>query len=848
MWIYSTTTAGTAQASVASTTESGSSFGTTRQSAFEASYDTAESSSSSLASSVSPFESSFAQQGGLTVRQSESGAVLFTTTASYREEQWSGFTRSTTGFTTEENGGLTTSSSDSTRLSTLDSYRSGTHTLTRTVAGECTTTADTTRSVVTTAAGPTTTSTTAAATATTSTTAASTVTSTTYGTAASTTLASPVSLIRVSDAEVTEQAWDITRTVDSAGYVSELGSTFTRRSATLATSSTSYAPSAASTYSTTMHNTSTADETLTLTTTATLTVADTFCPAEDIYPATATSTREAVLLTTETTSATRFSYYPITATLSGHSSAHNTAPQIRRELFTTTVPVTYNLSPTSTSTAALHLTWFSSMVRPLVRNAPPHPTSLSATESAGVSGTQSHTTSGTATTTRSTSVSTSSAEYITVTSTAEMFWGTTFDESSSTYSESGRSTSSARDAFSIFFDGPPPYFVPGFNDQFWTYYTETQEFYSTNGATAFTGGTDMTVSSATRFTGRSTFSSSYESHQYSVPVFPEEVSSTSDSFSSSYEATGSGSFSNTETTSGTTATYLTTTTAYATSASSTGTTTTGSGSVASTSGTSSGSSFSQIEGLSYSYPRLVSQFTAEASVAWSAHAMHPRQGFRHPLGLEASAALYSELSLSPSSSIRYPWAGTQDDSAGAAAPLLQTDLATYEAASSVYSAQWQTSDSRLHYTSGISTTFTTTAGTATLTLATTSATSSRTISFSGAGAMSWFAPQSTAVDASGSRIGGIAAKSEYGAAAYFPPGVRHWTRQSGGTASTSGTSWLTAASVAATSNEGYALPTRSETVRSVAQHETAPDFNYIPGGYTGETARPAVTLSLHPNL
>ncbi len=852
VWVYSTTIATNAHATVQSTTESGrtlnSSSFITDEPGGSVTDQAATTITTSSARSISPYETSESQRGGTTDQGSFSAdpGVSSSVSHSYStcEQHWSGFTRSSTGYTSEQDGASTTSSSEETTSHTLDSYRSSTVTTTSTVAGETSTTETTTRSIVsTTTAEPSTTSTTESITETTTTTAASTITSSTYTIAASTTIDAPLSLIPVSVAHITEQAWEITCTDDSAGYASHLGTTFTKRSGTRASTSSTASLDAFTTYTATAEGFSTTLG-ITLTTTVTTTAEDTHVPFASVYPATATTTRGFTLLTTRTTSLTSESWETFGDIFTGRSINHptNTTPNL--ELFTATLPVTYNLSPAATSTASLHVTWFANRARSRARRQPPIATSASNTDNYSDSGTYS-TGATSAATTASTTSATETTVTDSITDTVTEFIASQFNTETCEVSPSTVNDSISGEV------------SPGFTtvEIYYTYHnaamvTVTEEGVThtstSSSSTTLNAGVDGTFTSSTSETtvfGDTTLTHYATHSQVAVAI------STTDSTSAEYPGTHttlSGTHTLiTETWNWTTSSRTETSTATTTESTTTDTTTTAT-SVSASSGFSSGSSFTQRQGRSWTFPMNVGVADAADSVQWSAHGMHPRKGFRHPLSLGSGDPLYSAMGVSPSS-VYYPPAATQDDSGGAIAALLRTADSEYTNGSSVYSAQWSTDDSRLYFTSGVSSTYTTTVSTSTVTRTVTGSTTSFTASFAGATANSWFDPKSSTAATAGSTMGGMAVKSEYGAAVYFPPGVRHWTHQFGGTSSSSETTWLTAPDIAATSSEGYAMPTRTESVWSVWQWETSSVVIYALS-QTGVTVRPAITLSLNPAL
>lgn len=772
MWVYSTTVATSAQATRMSSTASGSTFTRASVAGGDNTQITEISSVTASTSEASPFGTTYQEVTDSTrgeifdqVGGPNDTIVVTAQTVSRRTE---GFSSSETRITTVFDGGVTTASASASTVRTRDSYRSTTAIVgTYAAAVDTTTTHTTTRSVVTTAAGPTTTSAAETFTQTTSTTVTSSANAIDYLTAPSTTLSAPVSLAPVSEAAATEQAWEITVTDWSAGYASQLGSTFTRRTGTLQTTSSALPLTSTSTFTAPGFNTN-AGTTYTLTTTLASSTIDTFVPFASVFPATATSTRSLALLTTETTTLTSPLVSSFVATLTGQASDYITTNFSELTLYGFPEPVTINVSPTETATAEFQPTWLGSALNIIYSSR-----GLGyATSASGDTGTVT-TYTGTVTITDVDSDTDISTATVTTTETETV----TEFEGGGTYTE----------ACGI----PPPNVQTGSLS-----YIIGATSYTESATTTHNAPSPHTVSVETWRASASTHSTTY---------------TTIEGFSYTFTTTGT---------------------------------------ITGTISISDVSSFTIENGVSYTFPKFHPQTTAEASVKWSAHAMHPRPGFRHPLELAPAGDLASALSISPSSTIYYPFAATQDDGDGARTPLVATHSTSYQTGSSVWSARWDTSDSRLHWSSGITSTYTTTSDGATVTRTSTDSVATGKASFSALSLATWFAPQSTTVHSAGSRIGGIANKSEHGAALYTPGGFRHHTHQIAGTFSSSYADWIEFGDLGASSNEGYALPTRTESVWSVLQGQTKWKYDTaisITGG-TGATSRPVVTLSLNPNL
>jgi hypothetical protein len=862
MWTYSVTTATTSPVSRASTTAAGitqaTEFGgATVVGGGAVAYGVSTTSATGSTVVADPFatSSSASTSYSSTVTQTE-GALSLTGSYSSSSSEFrsSGSTRTLWSTRQEVLGGATTGTTEfTTPPLTRDSYNSSTTTSTANSAYQTTITLATTESRVTTAAGPTTTATTAAVTQTTVTATVAPVTITTYTTKPSTTLAAPESLVPVSEAAASEYAWEVTAAGDSAGFASHLGSTFTKRTGTLVSSSTALPVSSSASFTSTFEQTTSVsggstNSTITLTTTITASTADTYIPFASVFPATATATRSLNLLTTTSTTFARPFTRTITQTLLCPPALYNNAPVTFLDFTTATAPVTHNVGPTLVSTASLHLTFSKSRTMALVRPSPPYATSESGNAAGGATATTTQSTS--ASSTRSTTTGTTTSGTVAATSTNHLYHGTTQDAgTTSTSSSESTATSSStlnRIGSPDGFTGPPVYWDFATES---TYYTWGPSFSST-AVTSIVSDDTMTVSLFTSSSLSEAWSTSYSYDRFSdggAGVFFFSSSSTSSS-SSTYSESGTTTHSETFITD--LNTYSTSVSTSATTTSSTSTNTTTSLTTGATTGTISGSSYSATQGISWTFPALASQVTRTGSAAWSAQAMHPRQGFRHPISLSTSDALYSALSVSPASSIYYPRAATQDDVAGAAAPILATEVQAFNNGSSVYSGRWDTSDSRLHYSSGVSSSYTTTEGTLTFTRTVTTASTEWTVSFSGASAVSWYIPSVTAAASDGSHIGGIPAKSSYGAELLEPPGVLHSTRQTNGTTSSSDTTWSGGATAFTSTNLGHALPTRTESAWSVTNQETSWSHDTVLGHgvSTGATSKPVITLSKYPDL
>jgi hypothetical protein len=749
MWVYSTTHATSAHAAVVSTTASGTTFDSTSYSDADFSQYHLGSLSTNGTTVRTPYETTFINQ----TRGSQTdvaNAVTATATWSERQEIVHGYTRSTTGYTTEFNGGAATSSAQDTTTRSVPSHSSSTvtHTIAATIG--TTTSQAITRSVVSTSTNSSTITTSQNTTQTTSTTQAQTITRTTYATTASTTIAAPVSLVPITELEFSELGYSVTTTGDTAGYAPGIAVfSFSKRTGTYNTDSTALAATSTTTFTRTVTQVIGTTGGITLTTSRTTTSADTFRSDNGVYPP-STTTRVANVLQTLTTSFAILTSQTLTSSFSGQASNYVGTAETIVTTHTTTAPLTFNVSPTQTSTAAIHITWSASSAVGREGFASSFATSASLTATASASGT----------------FSASSSESTTTTVT-------------STSTESGAIVWYASNTFLDTCNIPAPEeHTDSFSDvivdtTLYTYYT-----------TVHNAPASHTI---------------YESYYSQVPV--------------------------TVTTTGTA-------------------TSTTSASISSSSSSEGSFSSSGIQGISFTHPLLYPQVTFfGATSPWTVHAMHPRQGFRDPLALVSTDALFSNLSISPSSTFYYPQKATQDDSAGAATPILFTDATRYETGASIYTAQWVQSDSRLYITSGV-------------TGASTRATF--TVSFSGAGAASWYAPQSTArtsgiisdLDLNASLVGGVVQKSEYGIAAIFPPGVRNWTHHFGSAISTSWTTWLFVPHTIGDSSYALAMPTRTETVWSITQRQTSWSWDNVLSASltTGATARPILTVSKYPNL
>lgn len=881
MWVYSITQATSAEATSRSSTHSSSRATTS----YNEEHNTAASASATAAQTLAASESSTRVENPYETLEtyrsinSESNTNSFTqpgtsstgsgsASESYEEQRSLGFTRSTYGTTTVDAfGGTTTSSSESTQTRSRESYASTTTTQTVATNSQVTTTVTSTRAITTSTSPSTTTSSSETFTNTTSTNSAVTVTSTVYAYAPSATLSAPESLVPISEAEPTEQAWAATAS-DSAGYPSNVAASFTKRTGTLGT--TSYAaPLVASTsFTSTQTRITGVGTTLTLTTTLTTSGVDTYCPANSVYPATATATRSFAMLTTGTTTTAVGTTATTTSGFNYPSSCYAVTTTTHRAFFSSLVPVTINASPTATSATSFHMTWFSSTQTPIfLPTASNFASSASGSESGSNTASYTTTDTGSYSTTTETTTSftsdTTTAEDVTLTFTTGITITTTTTYNlgpGTTVSETNTSATVSTSEFgstTYFESGTYTTATDGFVNSIYTNET-TSTFLSstgfssgwTSGSTALAGDGTRTIystTSASNATTQSTVLSSSGSYETIFQFGGSTItSSTEITFSEVVTATESGTESYTEiatstidttttdTDTTTVATTQTATTTYSYSETTTATTSFSDGVTLTYPATQSSSSQSSfVEGSSLTHPLLHSQSTFTGSSDWTAHAFHPRNGFRHPISLANTDPLYSELSASPS--IYYPPKATQDDSAGAITPVLYTAGTSYLNGASTYSAQWQTSDSRLHYTVSTATSTSTTG----------------TVSFSGAAPASWFSHISTTNKSTGaSVIGGVAVKSEYKAAVYAPPGVLRWTRQTDGTTSSSNTTWTQSPLATDGSNLGFALPTRDESVWSVTTQSTrwTYDTQLSQAASAGDTSTPVMLVSLNPNL
>jgi hypothetical protein len=788
--------------------------------------------------------SSFSGYTSAITNDSPAGTARGTITQSFSTASSQGITRtasSGTTFYTEDRVTTTSSSSSSasyqsTTIYPWGTYRSNTQTTTQATAVETTTSANTTTTRTISTTGPNTTTTTATDTALISTTSGGTATITTYATAATTTLAGPIILVGVSEAAGSEQAWEISAGANTADYVSALGSTFTKRSANPATTSTALPVVSSATFTVTQElevNVSggLTGSSVTLTTTATVTTADTYVPFASVYPATSTATRAFTMLTTSTTLWVRAFTSTVTYTLTANSTAYTYFPGTVRRTTTATVSITINANPTSTITAAFHLSYATSRVISSLTLfnflSTLQATSSSSANASGGTGLDTYTSAATAATTRGTSTTATSAVVTTLTSSNTAF------NFASTASASGTASSTESSTFvttGTSFDfglGAP---ASDFNAL--STYRTLLSTTSSSGETDIFGSVESTYQ--TSFSSAILTDSSSSGSTHLVAGFPGASSTYSFQTNITTSSNGSSTDSGTFTTDSWTYTYTNTISTATTATTSTNTTTTVIATATGTSANAAGGSSSAVQGISYTGPALAGQATFDASAQASEHAMRQAGGFRDPLALATTAALFSAMSLAPANTIYLPSVGVQDNQSGDVAALLGT-LGSYANGSSVYTAEWLTSDSRLHFTTGLSSTFTTTAGTATVTRIVTTSTSTGTASFSGTGSQTYFSASSTSGGLSGSAMGGQPAKSEFAARVILPPGVVHSTGQTGGTTSASFTTWLNAASVVTATAVGVALPTRSETAFSITQS-------------TAGTLRPAVTLSKYPNL
>jgi len=718
--------------------------------------------------------------------------------------------------------GTTTTSFATTAPVSRDSRATGTTTYTGTAGAETTTTQTATATEVSTAAGPTTTAATVTVTQTTSTASGgtATTTSTSYLYAPSTTITAPDSWVKVSDAAASEQAWEITATAESAGYVSQLGQSFTRRTGLFFAESTVLPVAAPDPTRTMVWSVTSAAAYPTYTTTRTTSTVDTYKPAGSIYPVTATSTRTLELITTATTlGAARFLYSETTETVVGEYPGSSMGDSTVRTTVAVSAPITYNVNGTATVAGSFHVTHDTTTAVRLFQLPPPHATSSTA----------SATTASTYTATDSVSFSISSTfsgpVYTTITSETDTTTVVTVTESG-TYTASG-----------------------------YTIDTITTTVF--NGGNSYTEGCGVpfaVVSGSYLQTIGATTETVYSTITHDAPN-PHTI--TEETYAA-YTVTADGSYAETLSSSSS-ATSATATTAETTTYGYTDSTYTESVSdfsnVVASYGTSITQQTNESQGISLTWPTLYPQATFAFSTPWTAHAFHPRQGF----SVQGSTGLFSGLSLAGGGSLFYPFRATQLDQAGPAIPLLFVGLTTYANGASTYAVSVNSAASALSYTMGATATATSSAllGTVTSTFSATvtTSTASGSAAFAGENAATWYAAQSSAVESVASRIGGVAARSSYGLAVYYPPGVRHWTTQTvdaSGVASTvEETAWITALSTRAASNEAHALPRTVESVFSVFHPATS---FYAAGAFSlsplrvGATAAPVVTLSKFPGL
>lgn len=858
MWNYSTTEATSVRATSASSTSSAQYSTTTRDelhsSAESATVAVTLFASSGFSESHNNHESATTVQtfgsDSQSISNSPGGLATQSASEGITQVQYRGFTRSSTGFTSAAGGLSTTSSTQITTTRSLDSYASTTTTQTVAVNSDTTTTYTETRAITTSAAGPTTTTASETITNTTSTTTPATITRTTYAYAPSTTLAAPVSLVPVSEANATEQAWQATATADrTAGYPSHVADSFTKRAGTYTTASTSLSAASSQGFTTVVTNATGGVATLTLTTTSTLSTQDTYVPTAGSYPATSTTTRAFTLLTTATTTLAVGTSTTNTTSFTFQSTNYVLATTTFATNLQLLVPITINQSPTSTLATSFHLTYGASTTAQ-IRTIRPQATSASASTADAFTGTTTQSATTTYDTTTNTTTNTTTSF-----STTQSYGTTTSTTTTSTMLEPDGTTVDVTTVSGTitFSEGDYPFFtettVSGFTTytifEYWTSETGQTTSYtsSTSGITEVNAGFVTTRSTLYTFEiYTETSSESYSSLWFDGINFTNSTTSSS-------SAASSGDFSQSDTVSDTfpasTITFDTTTTrtsslsetttltATTTATSFTDTTAFDTTTASAPYSQSSGSSYTQSEGISYTYPILNGLTTATASTPWTAHAMHPRQGFRHPLSLASSDAMFSVMSILPSG-LAYPPQATQDDASGPATPILYPRSTSYTVGGVAYTAAWSLGDSRLHVTSG-ATSDTTTA--------------TATFSFSGATPATWYFPKISSAAAQGSLVGGIPAKSEFGVAIYFPSGVRHWTLQQGGISS-SETSWLTSPDTSANSSDGFALPATVESAWSVTKRQTSWTYDFFASAAqsTGNITTPIMTLSLNPNL
>lgn len=315
-----------------------------------------------------------------------------------------------------------TSSSASTYAETRPTYLSGTQTTTATAAGTVTVSASTSASSITGTTGGATTSTTGTTSTMTTGTQASTISTNVYATGAARTLTAAEALVGVTEALAGEMLWEITATVDSAGFISDLGATFTRRTGTLATGSTAMPITSSMGSSDRTYSTTTTAAAATVNTTALAVVTDTHVPFAGIFPATATATRSFTLLTVTTTTLAQTA---ITSTAVAIESTQTAAAtQTIRRTTTAGLPIAWNQAPTVTATELLGVTVATSSTLSDRPRGWPNATSASATLSGATAatGTVTANTTGTisvsTTTNTTTSTGTAATTYTVFISTA----------------------------------------------------------------------------------------------------------------------------------------------------------------------------------------------------------------------------------------------------------------------------------------------------------------------------------------------------------------------------------------------------------------------------------------------
>lgn len=887
MWTYNTTVAGGTGATSFSSTFSESGSTTSSESASDSFGGAAATEFQTLVSALAgtivrnAYESfsTFQFSNSASVSNNFSPGSPFTSSSagSSRSEVTHGFTYSSTRYTTTDSAASTSSSSSSSEstVRTLQSYENTISSYTTTAGEETTTTASTTETVVTTAAGPTTTDTTQTATHVTTTTTPATVTRTRLSTVASTTISAPVESLGITEMADSEQGWSVTETYTAAGYASDFAATFTKRTETPSSSSSVLPGSPVNTF--TLVQTSIGFPTATLVTTTFVSTVDTYVPSSTSLPATDTTTRAFSLLSTTTTTVQSWSQVTFVATFTGPVSGVVTTAAPINYAASATAPFTLNASPTSTFSDSAHLTWASTSTYSRYIYGSQHLTSSLSTSAASGTYTTSTTATGTITSTTSTTYSTTTDVETTtdtttnVTSTITVVDNTTTSTTSSMYEPDGTtvdftSVTGINTEFSQDFPSFTQETVDGFTTftvfEYWTYETgRTSTYtYSTDGVTEVAGGLKTTRSTLITYEVWSvTSSESYSSFWYDGINFSNFfTSSNAGGFtdSSSDQFTASETFNadtitfttSTNTTTTITLTQATTATTTATTftegttvdTESTSTTSTGDTTTVMNGSAAAGTTNATQNGMTIGYRLRVPQGTFTFSANWSAHAMHPVNGWRSPTQLETSDALFSALSITPVS-IPYPFLATQDDSRGPVTPKLYANGTSFANGASTYSVQFRTSNNRLYYTSGISSDTTSATGTA---------------SFSGVGSVTWYSDKMTsrgngtgAFDASA--IGGIPNRSAFDARVYILPGVLHRTTQSEGSVSASDTTVLNAPSTTEFSREGWAFPTRNESAWGVSVTTTTASYNSVLGVvvFDGTKANPdIVTLSKYPNL